>query len=171
MDMSTISAIKDYAGPIISLAILLVAVSVLPGRIKYYVLTAGLAAIGYELWLRSQNRKLLAEADAQRDALRNKVEDLNKKGESLEKTVSDLNRQLDALNARRTELERQSAMIDSQADEASAERQAIAESAQQVIDETNEILEQIKGGQSALDFLQEANLAYGEVKRINNKEK
>jgi len=169
MDLDTISAIKDYAGPVISLIILLVAVSVLPGRIKYYVLTAGLAAIGYELWVRSKNRKLLAEADAQRDALRSKVDELNKKGESLERTVSDLNKQLDTLNARRAELEQQSATVAAQADEASAERQAIAESAQQVIDKTNEVLKQIKGGQSALDFLQEANLAYEEVQRIDNK--
>jgi predicted nucleic acid-binding Zn-ribbon protein len=171
MDIGTISTIKDYAGPLISLAILLVAVSVLPGRIKYYVLTAGLAAIGYELWVRSQNRKLLAEADAEREALRSKVEELNKKGEGLEKTLSDLNRQLDALNARKAALDQRNAMSTERHDEANARMQIRDESAQQVIDEIDKLLEQVKGGQSALDILQEANLAYEEVQRIKNKEK
>lgn len=170
MDMHTINFLKDYGGLIIGLIFLLAAVAVLPGRIKYYVLTAGIAVIGYEAWVRSQNRKLLAEADAEREALRNKVKELNEKGEALEQTVSSLNKQLDTLNKKKAELDQQSAKLAGQGDAANAEREAIAQSSQKVMDDTNALLDQIKGQKSALDFLQQANMAYSEVERMGKQE-
>lgn len=171
MDMETITWIKDYGGLIIGLVFLLAAVSILPGRIKYYVLTAGLAVIGYEFWMRSRNRKLLAEADVEREILRDKVQELNKKGSELEQNVSRLNQQLDTLNARKAELDKQSDRLASQGEELNTEREVIAKNSKQVMDETNALLEQINGRQSALSFLQEANMAYEEVERMGSLEK
>lgn len=165
--MDLVNFLKDYGGLIIGLIFLLAAVAVLPGRIKYYVLTAGLAVIGYEVWLRSQNRKLLAAADAERETLRNKVTALNQKGAALEQTVSDMNKQLDQLNAQKAKLDKRSAELADQGEALNAERQDIAKNTQKVVNDTNALLDKLKGRQSALDFLQQANLAYEEVGRMD----
>lgn len=171
MDLGTITLIKDYGGLVIGLVFLLAAVSVLPGRIKYYVLTAGLAVIGYEFWMRNRNRKLLAEADVERKKLRSRVLELNLKGAELEKTVSEMNAELDQLNAKKLELSLEGAKLAEQGAEVEADRLANEVSARQVVNETNNLLEQLKGRQSALDYLQDANLAYADIGRMGTAKK
>ena len=46
MDTGMLSLVKDYGDLAIGLVLLIAGVWVLPGRIKWYVLTAGLAVIG-----------------------------------------------------------------------------------------------------------------------------
>lgn len=94
MDASVLSLVKDYGGLLIGLVFLFAAVSVIPGRAKWYVLTAGLAILGYEAYLRTRNRKLMAEADEERKGLRIRADELSRRSAELENTVTKLNQQL-----------------------------------------------------------------------------
>lgn len=164
--MSTLTLIQEYAGLAIGLVFLLAAVSVLPGRVKWYVLTAGLAVIGYEGYMRMRNRKLLQKADAEREVLRARVSKMNEQGATLEKTVTELNQRLEELKARQFELDKKSQELESQGGELAAEKARLEQESKKVIAESDELLEKLDHGQSALSKLEEANHAFEQIIRM-----
>lgn len=164
--MTTITIIQDYAGLLIGLVLLLAAVSILPGRIKWYVLTAGIAVIGYEGFMRYRNRKLLAEADAERDRLREKVGKMNEKSAELVNTVGQLHQKLVELNSRQQQLQQESEVLNVEGEELSSKRQQWDSESEQLINESNKLVNEIDGHESALSMLDEANNAFAQIERM-----
>lgn len=88
------SIITEYWDILIALAFLIGATFVLPGRMRWYVLTFGLAYLGHDVFLRLKNKKALAEADNVREELRAKATELSQKSSELKKEIERLNADL-----------------------------------------------------------------------------
>lgn len=95
--------LRDYWELIVGAAFLVAAARVLPGRMRWYVLTIGLAFLGYEAYLRVRNRKALAEADAEREQLRGKAAELDRVRKALEQEIAQLNAEVGSLRERQRE--------------------------------------------------------------------
>jgi chromosome segregation ATPase len=106
-----IDFIKDYGELAIGAAFLLVAASVLPSGIKRYVLTAGLAVLGYMAYQRFSNRGRMADTDAERDRLRETAEVYQARGAELAKKVEALDADLERKKAAADELDRERAQL------------------------------------------------------------
>lgn len=109
--LQLMQTLRDYGPVLIGLVFLLAAVSVLPGRVKWYVLTAGLAILGYETWLRYSNRRGMEKLDRERAELEARANALSRHGDELEKTVAGLNAELTQLKSRQAALDAESAEI------------------------------------------------------------
>jgi chromosome segregation ATPase len=166
MDASTLlSFIKDYAGLLIGLVFLLAAVSVLPGRAKWYVLTAGLAILGYEAYLRTRNRKLLAEADKEREGLRKRAEELDRRSADLAKTVADLNQQLAENRTRLAALNTEAAELAQRGGDISKRKAQLDEESERRSQENEALLQQMGGHEDLLSALRDAQHAIEQLDR------
>lgn len=166
MESSVLTVVSDYGGILVGAVLLLLAVSVLPGRIKWYVLTAGLAVLGYEAYMRSVNRKLLKEADAERERLRGELAQLDARRQELEVTVSELHGRLAALHSRQVELERQREALEQQGDDLATRRQALDAQSERLIAESRALLQQVGGSEAVLAKLSEARHAIDQMEKI-----
>jgi len=167
MDASTLlSFAKDYAGLLIGLAFLLVAVSVLPGRVRWYVLTAGLAILGYEAYLRTRNRKLLAEADKEREGLRKRADELGRRGAELEKTVAELNQQLAQNRTRLAALSKESEELAQRGGDISARKAELDKASQEWSEKTDALLQQVGDHEDLLSSLRDARHAMERLDRV-----
>jgi chromosome segregation ATPase len=166
MDIGMFDLVKDYAGIMVGLVLLLVAVSVLPGRAKWYVLTAGLAILGYEAYLRYSNRKLLQEADAERERLRGELGQLDGKRKELEQTVSGLHQQLVELTAKKAELGTQRTSLEQAGGDIAAQKQALDLEAEKFARESNELLQKVNSSESILARLKKADESVQQVDKV-----
>lgn len=166
MDIGMLGLVKDYAGIMVGLVLLLLAVSVLPGRAKWYVLTAGLAVLGYEAYLRYSNRKLLQEADTERERLRGELGQLDGKRIELEQTVGELHQQLAELTAKQAELGNRRKSLEQEGGDIAAQKQELDRKAEQSIKESNELLQKVSDGESILARLAKANEAVQEIDKV-----
>lgn len=133
--MEMLTLIRDYGGLAVGALCLLVAAWVLPGRMKAYVLTAGLAILSYELYLKITNRARLKAADEERDRLRARANDLSKKGEALAQTVTELDARLAATKARQSELDRQDAGLAARGEALATQKEELRREAEQTLRE------------------------------------
>jgi chromosome segregation ATPase len=166
MEASTLVFIKDYAGLLIGLVFLLAAVSVLPGRVKWYVLTAGLAILGYEAYLRTRNRKLLAEADQERERLKKRAQELDRRGAELEQTVAQLNQQLAENQARLAALSTEAAELARRGGDISQRKAQLDEESRRRSEENEALLQQVGGHEDLLSALQDAQHALAQLDRV-----
>lgn len=151
--------VKDYADLAIGLALVLAAAAVLPGRMRAYVLTAGLAVIAVEGYLRVRNRRALAEADKQRDELRVRAGQLDKRREGLEKEVADLNRQLAEGRAQQAALLQGAASLQQRGDALSEQKQRLDAESESQIRKNDALLGSIGSQENLLEILREARHA------------
>lgn len=166
MDIGMLDLVKDYAGIMVGLVLLLAAVSVLPGRAKWYVLTAGLAILGYEAYLRYSNRKLLQEADAERKRLRDELGQLDGQRKQLEQTVSELHQQLVNLTAKQAELAVKKASLDLAGGDIANQKQALDLEAEQFANESTELLQKVNNSESILARLKKADESVQQVDKV-----
>lgn len=166
--MTTLQFIQDYAGLAIGLVFLLLAVSVLPGRIKWYVLTAGLAIIGYEAYMRTRNRKLMAEADAEREELRKRVKKLDQRKAELEKSVTELNKEAAALRENQVQLEKKKNDLEQEGGDIAARKKALDDETKVLLDKSEAVSSQLDGGEAVLQMLLEAEHSLDETNEPAN---
>lgn len=157
--------VRDYGGLLIGLVLLLVAVSVIPGRAKWYVLTAGLAIIGYEAYLRTRNRKLLAEADKERKVLRERADELAGRGAELEKAIAALNQQLADNNARLLALGQEAAALAQRGAGAATEKAKLDEESGRRSRENEALLRDLGNHEALLAALRNAQQAVEQLDR------
>ena len=163
MDTGMLSLVKDYGDLAIGLVLLIAGVWVLPGRIKWYVLTAGLAVIGYEAYLRMSNRKLMAEADREREKLRARVAVLDKRGAELESTVAQLNEQLAENKAKQAALDQQAADLAKRGEDISVQKAQLDEESQRRSQENEALLQTVVSHEDLLAALQDARHALDQI--------
>lgn len=166
MDTGMVSLVSDYGGIVVGVILLLLAVSVLPGRIKWYVLTAGLAILGYEAYMRTVNRKLLKEADAERERLRGELAQLETRRQDLESTVTELNQRLVELNNRHADLNKQREALLVQGDDLSARKQELDQETGKVIAESRALIQQVGNSEAILTKLTDAQRAIDQMDKI-----
>lgn len=166
MDIGMVVFVKDYAGIMVGLALLLIAVSVLPGRAKWYVLTIGLAVLGYEAYLRYTNQKRLREADAERERLRGELGQLDGRRKELEQTVSELHQQLAEVTARQAYLGNQKAALEQEGGDIAARKQELDRKTEQSIKDSNELLQKVSDGEAILARLAKANQAVQQIDKV-----
>lgn len=166
MEPGIVEFIRDYAGIVVGVVLLLVAVSVLPGRVKWYVLTAGLAVLGYEAYMRYHNRKLLQEADAERERLRGELGELDGERNALEKTVAELHQQLGEMTSRHVDLDRQREALEQEGGDITERKQALDEESAQLVTGNRELLEKVSNGESILARLVKAKQAIQHVDKV-----
>lgn len=167
MDMSALSLMKDYGGLVIGLVLLIAAAWVIPGRAKWYVLTAGLAILGYEAYVRTTNRKLLAEADKERDALRKRTDALKQRSDDLQKTVTDLNRQLADNQTKLGALNREAAGLAQRGTDISARKAQLDAESKRRTQDNEKLLRQVAGHEALLATLQDAQHAVAQLDKTN----
>ena len=163
MDTGMLSLVKDYGDLAIGLVLLIAGVWVLPGRIKWYVLTAGLAVIGYEAYLRMSNRKLMAEADREREKLRARVAKLDKRGAELESTVAQLNEHLAENKAKQAALDQQAADLAKRGEDISVQKAQLDEESQRRSRENEALLQTVVSHEDLLAALQDARHALDQM--------
>lgn len=157
---------RDYAGIAIGVVLLFAAVSVLPGRAKWYVLTAGLAVLGYEAYLRYTNSKQLQEADAERERLRGELGKLDGRRNEMEQEVKELKQKLVEITAKQVELEGRKGVLEQEGGDIAAHKQALDRESEQSIRESNELQQQVSDGESILSRLARANQAVQQVDKL-----
>jgi len=166
MDTVTLlTYVRDYGGLLIGLVFLLVATSVIPGRAKWYVLTAGLTIIGYEAYIRTRNRKLLAEADKEREVLRNRVGELSRRGAELEKAVAELDQKLADNKARLATLNQEAAELAQSGVDISQQKAKLDEETIRRSRENEALLQTVGSHEQLLSALQDARHAIEQLDR------
>ena len=166
MDAGTVTmVVQDYGGLVIGLVLLLLAVSILPGRAKWYMLTAGLAVLGYEAYMRTVNRKLLKEADNDRERLRGEMKLLDDRRLELEESVTGLNRQLAELNSRIAGVNSRKTALEQEGGDIAAGKEALDKETNKLIDESRELVRQSVDSAALLKKIQEANQAVDQMGR------
>lgn len=161
--METLTFIKDYADLAIGLVLLIAATWVLPGRMKWYVLTAGLAVLGYELYLRASNKKALKAADEERKRLQARAGELDKRREGLDKEAAGLDRQLAENRTKLADLSQQAAGLQQRGAAAVEELNRVSEDARRHSEENQALLQSLSSKRSQLAVLDEAQHALDEM--------
>ena len=134
-DTSFFSLLYDYGGLVIGFAILLLSTQFLPAKIRWYVLTAGLALIvfrGYQIY---SARKKLAEADAERETLRAEHKILLQQLDTLQAKTEELRKQKVDIEAQRDRLREESRQLDAASDANLARKQALDARADELLKE------------------------------------
>lgn len=163
--MDTIRFIQDFGGLVVATVLLFAAASVLPKNIKKYVLVAGLAVIGFEAWMRFRNKKLLAEADAEREELRGRAVVLNERSDALQKKVAELNLQLEAMREQKQNLDEKKSFLDEKGMDLSNEKKQLDEESEALMQKNDDLLQEIDGSESLLDILEEARNSVEQLDR------
>ncbi len=158
--------IQAYAGLIIGVAFLIIAVSILPGRIKWYILSAGLAIIGYEVYIRTRNRKLLKEADIEREQLRTRVKNLDKHSIELGNTIAELNKQSELLQQQKLNLNHKKMDLEHRGSHVAEQKVQLDKDINEVTDRSDALLQEIDTNESLMDRLRNAKDSFERTEQI-----
>lgn len=109
--------IYDYGGLLIGLVLLVVASLFLPSKIRLYVLTAGLTLFIFRAWQIYNGRKQLKEADAEREILRDKHQDLQQWIETLQLENEKLHNENENIKKEHDRLRQESEVLDETTEE------------------------------------------------------
>src|SRR5882724_1439218 len=164
MDMGAVlTFLRDYADLAIGVVLLVAATWVLPGRMKLYVLTAGLAVIAYEGYLRASNRKALKAADEEAQRLKARAGDLEARREGLEKDVAALNQQLAENKTRLAALSQETAALEQRGAAAVQDLTRASEGLSGESEKNQALLQRLGSTQAQLANLDEVQHALDEM--------
>jgi len=166
-EINLIIILKDYTGVIVGSILLLIATSILPGRIRWYVLTAGLAVIafrGFQIW---NNKKRLKEADAKREELLKTLHDLESQRTEMTTELHTLNKELSEIKTQQNSLAKQASTLSATSSGLATEKSDLDTSLKQ-LDEKNQTLEEKDRELMArIQAREEAIKHYNEAKQVS----
>ncbi|MBN1480801.1 hypothetical protein JXA70_11050 [candidate division KSB1 bacterium] len=154
--METLQFLQDFGGLIVGVLLLIVASMVLPGKVRVYVLTAGLAVIAYEAYQRITNKKRMQEADRERERLQQRAGELEQRGKELAAKVEELNKKLSGMQAEKEKLDQQAGALNARGAELAKEKDRLER-------ETEAVLKNIHNGEGALALIEETRAAFREL--------
>ncbi len=154
--LDILSFINNYGDLIVAAVLLAGAFAVVPGRARWYILTAGVGMLVFAGYQRVTNRKLLAEADRGREALRGKAKELDQRHKELETVVSKLSGELQENKTRQAELDKERAALAQRGDALSASKQALDAQHDQLTAENAALLDSLDHHESTRSTLREA---------------
>jgi chromosome segregation ATPase len=162
-EMNWISVISDYGGVMIGLVLLLVATHFLPGKIRMYVLTAGIALLIYRIWQIYSARKELAEADNMREQLRAEGNKLKAQLADLEKEAASLRDKKVEIELERDRLKQASAALDTSSSAALEEKRKLDAAAEALLQQGQDLHARSERQKQALDSAAELAAKYATI--------
>lgn len=157
--------LSDYAGVIVGLVLVIVATFVLPARVRWYVLTAGLAVVAFRAFQIFFANRRLKELDAQREKLRAETEALRKKTQAVADNLGQLNAQSAALKEQKRELNRQRETLYTKGEDLAANKEALDRKITVLEQKDIELMASSDPQNRALFLFEEAERTYQELER------
>ena len=145
--------------------LVLAATAILPARVRWYVLTAGLAVVAFRTYQVISANKRLREADEERKRLRGDLDDLDKQRKQMAKELQDLNNELNEIKTKQSELARQAEELAADGDSLAAEKAQLDSETQELANKDRALMEEIDSRESALSLFNQAEEAYRELER------
>lgn len=164
-EFSLISFLVKNLALVIGLVLVVAAAIILPGRIRWYVLTAGLAVIAFRFIQLRLADKRLKEADKQREVLRGELDDLNQQREQLQQEVKQHNNKLNDIKTKQNELAKEANILAEKGGDIATEKDNLDERMLALVKENDELLAEVDSRETALSFFEEADQAYAELER------
>jgi len=146
-----LSNYADYLGLFIGLGFVILATAFLPGRVRWYVFTAGIAVVAfraYQLWWARGRLKTL---DQERKQLQGELQGLRDQHIELEEIHRKLVTDLEAVKQQRDELLRQREALDDQAGNFNAEKKRLDAELEEQKEKAKKLREESK---PLVDFLE-----------------
>ncbi len=157
--------LQYYGGVLIGLAILAVAVFLLPSGIRWYVASAGIAVLGFRVWQIYTTNKKFKDWDKKQKELTDQFSDLKTERDKLSTKANQLDGELEVLKKERDTLQQRSDDLSQQGGTLDAERQTLSENlakAKKQAAETDARIAQLKDAQALIDKAE--NLLKGQAK-------
>ena len=164
-----IGLITDFAGLAVGLVFLILAVVIVPGRVKWYILTAGLAVLGYEFYTRVKNRQKLENADAKRKELNEKVEGLIDQRKNLENQVNDLNARLETYKQDQVKLEEEKKELEKEGADLSDRGKELSDELIKSKEKSKKVIQDLDNSEAVLALLQDAEHSMQALDKAENK--
>jgi len=152
-------------GLVVGFFLVLAATAILPARVRWYVLTAGLAVVAFRTYQVISANKRLREADEERKRLRGDLDDLDKQRKQMAKELQDLNNELNEIKTKQSELARQAEELAADGDSLAAEKAQLDSETQELANKDRALMEEIDSRESALSLFNQAEEAYRELER------
>lgn len=165
-DILTAKFILDNLGLVIGLALVIVATALLPSRIRWYVLTAGLAVVAFRTYQLISANKRLREADEERERLRGELDDLSEQRNKMKKDLQNMNDELNKIKTRQNKLGLRAKELASTGDNLAAEKAQLDNDIEELKKEDQALMEEINSRESALALFNQAEEAYRELERM-----
>ncbi|NOZ54563.1 MAG: hypothetical protein GXP08_15760 [Gammaproteobacteria bacterium] len=159
--------VLEHLGLLLGLGLVLIASAVLPGRLRWYVLSAGLAVVAMRTYQLISADKRLKEADEERKKLRGTLEGLNGQRQQLQSELQQLNGQLDSVKQQKNDLAQRAEVLTKSGNDVAKEKKRLDKDAAFILQQDQKIMAEINSRQSALMLFEEAEQAYSELGRMN----
>lgn len=138
MSPEILSLIYDYGGLVIGFVLLVLASFFLPAKIRLYVLTAGVTLLIFRAWQIYNGRKQLKEADAEREILRSKHQDLQQWIEKLQLENEKLHNENESIKKEHDRLRQESEVLDETTEENTRKKNELDKKAEQLLRESEQ---------------------------------
>lgn len=165
--LSIIAGLQDYLGVIVGFVLLIIACWFLPAKVRWYVLTAGLAIIAYRVFQIAMNKKRLAEADARRKELRGQHEQLKGQLKTTKSELVQLNKELDEVRVQRAKLAQEANDLAQTSGALDAQRDNLNNRLQGIVTKNNELIGKIEAREAAVSIFDQADLAFDEMEKAH----
>jgi len=166
-DFSALGFIFEHLGLLLGLGLVLVASAVLPGRLRWYVLSAGLAVVAFRVLQLMSADKRLKEADEERKQLQGTLQGLSGQREQLQSELLLLNDRLQDVKIQQNNLAKRGIALEKSGDDIALEKKRLDEAVNLIREQDQTFIEEIDSRESALALLNEAEQAYNELARIS----
>jgi len=160
--------IIENLGLVVGFFLVLAATAILPARVRWYVLTAGLAVVAFRTYQVISANKRLREADQERKRLRDELDDLDKQRRQMAKELQDQNNELNEIKTKHSELARQAKVLAAGGDRLAAEKTQLDRDMQELTIKDQALMAEIDARESALALFNQAEEAYRELERTVN---
>lgn len=166
--MATLAFLQDYGGVLIGLMIMLAAVWFLPGRVRWYVLTAGTAVILYRVWQIRSTKKRFQEWDQRHQGLIQDFNDIKSQRDRLVGEVDGLKQQLEQLKQQQQTLKVKSDALGGEGDQLSRQRHELDQQLADLDQQAAQTDQRIAKIQQGRDLVDKANELLGQAKQVND---
>lgn len=160
---SILAFVTGYGDLVLGAILLYVAASVLPGRMKGYVLTAGFAIFAYQAYLRWSGNRKLKELDAEAAKLKTRADGLESQRTELESKVAELDGQLAKNRAALAAANQQAEAVAQRSAAAVGEATRVGETVSRHSEENQALLQRLGSAQKQLELLDDVQRAFDEM--------
>lgn len=165
-EFSIAKFILGNLGLVVGLALVLVATWILPTRVRWYVLTAGLAVVAFRTYQVISANKRLREADEERERLRGELDDLGKQRKQMTEELQKLNNELNEIKTKQNKLAQRAKKLAATGNSIAAEKAQLDSDMEELKKEDQALMEDIDSRESALALFNQAEEAYRELERM-----
>jgi len=165
-EVSIAKFILGNLGLLVGLALVLVATWILPARVRWYVLTAGLAVVAFRTYQVISANKRLREADEERERLRGELDDLGKQREQTAEELQKLNNELNEIKTKQNKLAQRAKELDATGNNLVKEKAQFDSDMEELKKEDQALMKDIDQRESALALFNQAEEAYRELERV-----